>query len=134
MRQLIRIVVAGVLSISLMAFVSPTSEAKTPPPPRALANHQIDAHLGYQPQSTCDPTAKPGAKALLRLLIQTWGGSSSGISRACSRGRRSEHKEGRAIDWHMDSRKARDRKQVSRATRWITANHGRSPDGWASCT
>lgn len=124
MRQLIRGAIVSVLAIGLMAFAPPSSQAKTPPPPRALTNNQIDAHLGYQPQSTCDPTAKPGAKALLRLLIQAWGGSSSGISRACSRGRRSEHKEGRAIDWHMDSRNAHDRKQVSRATRWITANHG----------
>lgn len=124
MRQLIRSAVVGALSLTLMAFVAPASEAKTPPPPRSLASKQIDAHLGYQPQSTCDPTAKPGATALLKLLISTWGGSSSGISRACSRGRRSEHKEGRALDWHMDSRKAHDRKQVARAVAWITANHG----------
>ncbi len=75
-------------------------------------------------QSTCSPSAKPGAKAVLKLLIKTWGGSSSGISRACGAGSRSEHKEGRALDWHMSVKKASQRKRVNAALSWITANNG----------
>jgi hypothetical protein len=115
--------VGGLLSLSLLAPPVPAS-AKTPPPPRALASVQIDAHLGYMPQTKCTPSAKPGAKALLKLLIKTWGGSSSGISRACGAGGRSEHKEGRALDWHMSVKKASQRKRVNAALNWITANNG----------
>lgn len=109
--------------LALTAVAAPV-QAKTPPPPRALASNTIDAHLGYQPQDSCSPSAKPGAKALLKLLIQTWGGSSSGISRSCNAAGRSEHKEGRALDWHMSVKKASQRKRVNAALRWITANHG----------
>lgn len=115
--------IGGLLSLSLLAPPVPAS-AKTPPPPRALASVQIDAHLGYMPQTTCSPSAKPGTKAVLKLLIKTWGGSSSGISRGCGVGGRSEHKEGRAFDWHMSVKKASQRKRVNAALAWITANNG----------
>ncbi|MCE1174625.1 MAG: hypothetical protein LWW77_08470 [Propionibacteriales bacterium] len=114
---------AGLLSVAVTLAPTP-AVAKTPPPPRALASTQIDAHLGYMPQSTCSPSAKPGAKAVLKLLINTWGGSSSGISRACGAGSRSEHKEGRALDWHMSVKSSSQRKRVNAALNWITANNG----------
>ena len=100
--------------------------AKTPPGPSRLALEPVvvDAHLGYQKQKTCSPSAKPGTKALLSLLIKTWGGSSSGISRSCNVGGVSEHKEGRALDWHMDVRKSKQRKAVADALKWMTANNG----------
>ncbi|PFG18261.1 hypothetical protein ATK74_2845 [Propionicimonas paludicola] len=102
----------------------PSAAAKSPYPPKTLATATIDAHPGYDPQSRCTPTAKPGTKALLSLLIKTWGGGSSGISRACSVGGTSEHKEGRALDWHMDMKSKSQRGRVDKALTWITANNG----------
>ena len=102
----------------------PSAAAKSPYPPKTLATATIDAHPGYDPQSRCSPTAKPGTKALLSLLIKSWGGGSSGISRACSVGGTSEHKEGRALDWHMDMKSKSQRTQVDKALTWITANNG----------
>ncbi|MCW5953679.1 MAG: hypothetical protein KIT69_15610, partial [Propionibacteriaceae bacterium] len=81
-------------------------------------------HLGYQPQTTCSPSAKPGTTALLKLLIATWGGSSSGISRSCAVVGRSEHKEGRALDWRMSMKSKSQRKRVDQALAWMTANNG----------
>ena len=79
-----RTVVALVAGLALLAPVAATSaRAGNPSGPRLLASTKIDAHLGYMPQTTCSPSAKPGAKALLKLLIKTWGGVSSGISRGC---------------------------------------------------
>jgi hypothetical protein len=114
----------GALALTFTLLTTLPAEAKTLAVPATITTSNIDAHLGYQPQTTCSPSAKPGAKALLSLLINTWGGSSSGISRGCKSGGRSEHKEGRALDWHMSAKKAKDRKQVARAVKWITANHG----------
>jgi hypothetical protein len=124
MRKHLTAAFAALVTIGLVSIGAPTALAKTPAPPASLATTTVDAHLGYMPQTTCSPSAKPGATALLKLLIKTWGGSSSGISRGCGVGGRSEHKEGRALDWHMSVFKAKQRAQVNKALSWITANNG----------
>jgi hypothetical protein len=54
----------------------------------------------YEAQSTCDPSPKPGTVKLAALIKKTYGeGQAVGISRACTSGGTSEHKEGRALDW-----------------------------------
>ncbi len=119
--------VTAILGIALL-WVSPMpiAAAKNPKPPKELTTSAVplDAHLGYQPQRTCSPTAKPGTTALLKLLIATWGGSSSGISRSCAIVGRSEHKEGRALDWRMSMKSKSQRKRVDQALAWLTANNG----------
>ncbi len=122
-RMTVRLAVA-ILAAAVLVVPGPVATAKSPSGPRALASATIDTHLGYMPQSTCSPSAKPGAKALLKLLIKTWGGRSSGISRGCGVGTRSEHKEGRALDWRMSVKKKSERRRVDKALAWITANNG----------
>lgn len=124
MRRLAATVAAIALVSLVLAGPVPAASAKSPPPPKALASVTIDAHLGYMKQTTCSPKAKPGTTALLKTLMKAWGGSSSGISRQCSVGATSEHKEGRALDWHMDMKSASQRARVKRATDWLTANNG----------
>ena len=124
MRSLIRSFIA--VAAALLVLLAPVSQARAanPAPPRTLETPGIDAHLGYIAQKTCSPAAKPGTTGLLKALLKTWGGASWGISRFCSSGGTSEHKEGRAIDWHMDSRKAKDRAKVNDMVKWMTANNG----------
>jgi len=124
MRSLIRPFIAA--AAALLVLSAPVSQARAanPAPPKSLETPGIDAHLGYIAQKTCNPVAKPGTKALLKALLKTWGGTSWGISRFCNSGGTSEHKEGRAIDWHMDSRKAKDRAKVNDMIKWMTANNG----------
>ncbi|MGC3995125.1 MAG: hypothetical protein QM779_13590 [Propionicimonas sp.] len=124
MRRRLAATIAAITAVSLLWATPAPADAKNPPPPKSLATNTIDAHLGYMPQSTCSPAAKPGTTALLKALIATWGGGSSGISRACSVGTTSEHKEGRALDWHMDVKSASQRKRVAQALDWLTANNG----------
>ena len=117
--------VAALLSLSLLwSGPVPQAEAKRPAAPASLATNAIDAHLGYLAQSTCSPSPKPGTTALLKLLIKTWGGKSSGIYRGCSVGGTSEHKEGRALDWRMDMKSKSQRTRVDQALKWLTANNG----------
>jgi hypothetical protein len=123
MRRQLATAAIVLVAVALIAPAAPAT-AKSPPPPSTLVATTIDAHLGYMPQTTCSPSPKPGAKALLKLLIKNWGGSSSGISRGCGVGHISEHKEGRALDWHMSVKKASQRKRVEAALKWITANNG----------
>lgn len=125
MRSRLTALIAAVTASALLWVApSPAAVAKAPAGPASLSTNTIDAHLGYMAQDTCSPTAKPGTTALLKLLIATWGGSSSGISRACGVGSTSEHKEGRALDWHMDVKSKSQRARVAKALDWLTANNG----------
>jgi len=117
--------ILGVLLAACLAFGTAGAAVAAPPkPPVSITPVALDATTGYQPQSTCTSAAKPGATALLNLLIATWGGSSSGISRSCAVGDTSEHKEGRALDWHMSVYNASQKKKVDEALAWMTANNG----------
>jgi hypothetical protein len=93
--------------------VPETPSAADPPPPPAPATDTpaltdtgkyngsgIEGFARYEPQTTCDPSAKVGAIALRNLLLKRYPVTKSlGISRECSAAGTSEHKEGRAFDW-----------------------------------
>lgn len=114
------------LATTLLGFwpAAPAVPAAKPAGPARLDTSGIDAHLGYQKQRTCSPSAKPGTVALLALLRKSWGGGSYGISRSCGVGGVSEHKEGRALDWKMSVKSKSQRKRVASALNWLTANNG----------
>ena len=63
----------------------------------------IEGYAAYEPQRTCDPTAKVGTRSLAGALLRDYAGSRNlGIVRGCAVGGRSEHKEGRAFDWGVN--------------------------------
>ena len=65
MRRRLAAIVAAITATALLwAVPAPAASAKNPPPPTSLATNTIDAHLGYMPQTTCSPKAKPGTTAL----------------------------------------------------------------------
>ena len=99
---------AAALASSVL-LAAPSAQAK-----------EVDAFPTYQGQVSCDPVAKPGVLAARRLLLAKFGGGSGGITRACSSGGLSEHKEGRAWDWSLRASKAKDRRTARRATTWLT--------------
>jgi hypothetical protein len=71
----------------------------------------IDPWPTYDGQTKCSPTAKKGTLKLAAYLQKHYPGSGSyGISRACSSGGRSEHKEGRAFDWRVNVTRAKERR------------------------
>jgi hypothetical protein len=81
--------------------------------PTAALAVPVDAYAPYQPQTRCNPTAKPGTVKLAAWLQRQYRGTGSlGISRACGHGGVSEHKEGRAFDWGVNHASARDRAHV----------------------
>lgn len=102
------LVLAAVLAGSVL-LAAPSARAK-----------EVDAYPTYQGQVSCDPVAKPGVLAARRLLLGKFGGGSGGITRSCSSGGLSEHKEGRAWDWSLRASKAKDRRIARRATTWLT--------------
>ena len=81
------------------------------------ASAPVEAYSSYQPKTKCSPTAKPGAKALAKWEVATYGGRQGRIAGPCAGGSVSEHKEGRAVDWMLNSKSAADR---ARASRFLT--------------
>ena len=88
---------------------------------RASYPKAIEPLAGYQAQTTCSPTAKPGVADFAARLLRAYPSTRSlGIVRACSVGGRSEHKEGRAFDWGgLNAARAADRDRVNRLTTWL---------------
>ncbi len=87
--------------LTLLALAAPGQAAPTSP---SFQGVPIDAFARYDGQSTCSPTAKPGAVALRSLVLASYPGTSDyGIVRDCAAGGVSEHKEGRAWDWKVDA-------------------------------
>ena len=108
----------GLLAGLLPAFaVLPSAEAAMAVPRSRPLPVAIDASASYQGQDTCTPTPKIGAVKLAALLRSTYGSYSVGISRPCSDGGQSEHKEGRALDWMVS---AKVPGQKARATAFLT--------------
>ena len=68
--------------------------------------------------------AKPGVTAFMNLMLTTYKtGVSAGIIRSCYLGTTSEHKEGRAWDWHIPAT-TKDRATAQHVLGWLTANNG----------
>ena len=76
--------------------------------------------IGYEGQTTCDPTPKPGAVAMADTIRAVYGADQDiGIPRGCEVGGRSEHKEGRAIDWMVDIRVPEQRAMAEAYLNWL---------------
>ncbi len=104
---------AAVLSLAMLGVLAPapSANALTPGTLRWFGR-SIEDYAPYQAQTMCFDHATKGAALLSRWLLARYkGSSSSGIVRSCTAGGRSEHKEGRAFDWHVDHRSARGRAQ-----------------------
>lgn len=86
-------------------------------PANALAKLPIDDYA-YDHATHCEKSAKPGTVALQRWLEKNADGVSWGIMRCEKWGKNSAslHAEGRALDWHLDSR---NRAQLRAANRLI---------------
>jgi hypothetical protein len=84
---------------------------------------KIDSIPAYQPQSTCDPTPKPGVVAFRDLILKVFPGTGDyGISRACNaEDGISEHKEGRAWDWKVNIKNSDDVAAVKKLFDWLFA-------------
>ena len=81
----------------------------TPPEPPAR----------YVGQVSCEAGPQPGTSALRNLLIDTYGQASIGTLRGCSTGGRSEHKDGRALDWMLDVRDGADKATADAFLAWL---------------
>ena len=77
----------------------------------------------YDRATRCSKAPRPGVAALQRWLEENVRGVSWGTYRCEKWGKKqaSLHSEGRAIDWHLDARKASDRREAERLARLLLA-------------
>jgi hypothetical protein len=116
----------------LVGGLAPAAQAAPADGPAAPAPApaRIEPFATYQPQSTCDPRAKPGTLALANMLLGYYAaGRNGGIVRKCSIGGRSEHKEGRAFDWMLSVNRSTERATAERFIGWLL---GEGPNGEAA--
>lgn len=109
-----------------MTLLSARAEAATPPPTPSFGK-ACDAFASYDAQDTCDPTAKPGAVSFKDFILKTYPTTGDyGITRACSIGGTSEHKEGRAWDWKVNYYNTAQRDIADTVIDWLldTDQHG----------
>jgi len=128
-RARLRLVALGVLVVLIGAVAAPVQAWTMPPGPTTTVPipSPVDPYAAYVAQTTCEPTAKPGAQALLALAMGYWKiGRNTGISRACSVGGTSEHKEGRAFDWGLNVNNPAEKAAGDAFTSWLIAA---GPDG-----
>ncbi|HEX6682138.1 MAG TPA: VCBS repeat-containing protein [Candidatus Limnocylindrales bacterium] len=112
---------AAVLLAAVAAALMIAPSAAQAAPPTPAFGPAIDAYAAYDGQNTCDPTAKPGVVGFRDLLNRTYGTHTSGISRACDSGGTSEHKEGRALDYHFNYGNPAQRADAADLLAWLLA-------------
>jgi hypothetical protein len=117
----LRAVVAVVAVVAAMLpAAAATSAQAVVPAPRSFGPG-LEAPAGYEGQTLCSPTVKPGAAKLAALLVATYGKATIGIPRSCSIGGTSEHKEGRALDWMVSYKVPTQRPKAQQFLAWLLA-------------
>ena len=83
----------------------------------------VDEAAVFQRNVICDPVAKPGVIAVANLLGQAYDRPGYTLSRSCI-DLRSEHYDGRAVDWQLNAYDPMERRIGDAAATWLTDNDG----------
>lgn len=110
---------AALLAAALVLTLAPRAASAAPQPTTPRYGPLIEGYAPYDGQSKCAPKAKPGMRVFAELLTTTYGPSWIGIGRDCDVGGKSEHKEGRAVDWALDASKWKDRQKAKALLGWM---------------
>lgn len=84
---------------------------------------EVDAVDLFQRNVICDPVSKPGVIAVANLLSQSFENPGYTLARSCIN-LRSEHYDGRAVDWQLDAYDPQERRTGDAVVTWLTDNDG----------
>lgn len=105
-------------------LLAPTAEYPVPEPPvNESLPEEVDVIDPLQRNILCDPVDKPGLEAFTNLIGEHYGRPGNSTSRACS-SQKSEHYDGRAVDWALDAADPADRRIGDAVVSWLTADDG----------
>jgi hypothetical protein len=103
----------------------PGGRLLAPKKPFDFSHLAVDALEPYQGQRSCHATARKGTRAVRDLLLATYGSQEgAGLNRACAKGT-SEHYDGRAIDWMVNSRVPAQARKGDSFAWWATRFRGK---------
>lgn len=120
----------GALIVSGGPLVQTAQADGTLPTPDHFGR-KIDPYAEYDPQNQCAPKPKPGVVGFRKIIRGTFPTTGKGgISRKCSEGRTSEHKEGRAWDWTVSASSSADRGRADYVLGWLLKDR-KNPDAYA---
>jgi peptidoglycan hydrolase-like protein with peptidoglycan-binding domain len=128
MPRVFRRALSGAVAVSsvlaALLFVAGPAAAVAPRTPAGLPG-SIEPLAPYVEQVSCDPTVRPGTAKLARLLASTYrsyGATAWNSTYSCGTdGTRSEHYDGRAIDWMVSIRNSRQHAAAKAALAWLLA-------------
>ena len=115
-RRVVATLLPAVIAVGVLAVPAAAAPATVSPGPA------IEAFAPYQGQTACDPIALPGVVRFRDLVLAAYPGTGdSGIVRGCTVGGTSEHKEGRAWDWRVNTANPAQVLQVDDLMQWLLA-------------
>ncbi len=115
-------VVASALAVALGVGVGPAAAAIPVPAPVKAYTTAPEPLARYAGQVVCTSSAQPGTVGLASIIKATYAGYGSqsiGTLRACGQGGKSEHKDGRALDWMLDVNDPADRNLANSFLSWL---------------
>lgn len=93
------------------------------PPVNDNLPEAVDVQPGRQLNIVCDPVDRPGVEAFARLITRTYHRSAHSTFRECI-DQKSEHYDGRALDWDLNAYDPHDRRIGDAVAMWLTDNDG----------
>jgi hypothetical protein len=117
----VHLVLLALLVTALPLAVVTRAEAAPPQPNAPKFGKAIEPYASYEGNEVCDPVNRPGAEKIAQLIRDTYGNDESiGIARnACYT--TSEHNDGRALDWMVDSTTRAGRAKAEAFLDWLLA-------------
>ncbi|KHL17848.1 UNVERIFIED_CONTAM: hypothetical protein LK11_09690 [Mumia flava] len=110
-------VVVSVGVVAAVVLAPPHAVAKVPPTPDDLPD-RVEPYAPYVGANSCSKRAQPGARAFGELLVATWPKTHYSTGRTCTTAR-SEHHDGRAVDWMTSVREKYGKKRARDLLRWL---------------
>ncbi|RJK98096.1 hypothetical protein [Vallicoccus soli] len=111
---------AAAAVVAVVPLAAPAGAVTLPMPATPRFVTPAEKTVPYEPQTTCTSTIGAGTAWFARMAVRTYPGSTNmGILRACGSGGQSEHKEGRAFDWGVDARVAREGAMATAMHKWL---------------
>lgn len=105
-------------------LLAPTAEFPVPEPPvNESLPPEVDVIDPFQRNTVCDPVDKPGLEAFTNVVGEHYGRPGHTTSRSCIV-QKSEHYDGRAVDWQLSAADPADRRIGDAVVTWLTANDG----------
>lgn len=123
--QALPALLVAVLTVTTLVTGAAAVGSSAPTPDTPKFGKSIEPFAPYQGGDRCDVVDKPGAVKLANLIRRTYGADESiGIAyNACYAV--SEHNEGRALDWMIDTAKKADRAKARAFLGWLLAPDAR---------